>query len=564
MTLSDITMITKTNKALRFTRGLGRWMVPPASNWQRKSTGAFIASGLYWPLKLLVLDMLFMIIITVSMPFVKYSPAIAASLIGISAFFALGMVLLIINRTKSNLLDPLTHMRHWATRIRGGHLKARIPVEGQGEFGELVTDINSLSENLHNLTTDMREQVRIQTERTAEKSKSLKTLYDVATSINNARDVNELLTYFLHTFKELVHAEAASIRLITDDNQLRLVAAIGLDDEFVRRERIIPIHRCDCGTAATQGHLRCQDMNICNAISQSSSFANTNMKMMAIPLKYRGKTLGIYNLFVQDSDLIEKPELKSLLNTIGQHLGVAIAKAQLENNTRRLALMEERTMLSHELHDSLAQTLASLRFQVHFMEKALSNDTNPEAHSELNKIKTGLEKGNYELRELLSHFRAPMDKRGLIPALSEMVNTLGKETGISTYFQDQTENQTLPPDSEVQVLHILQEILSNVRKHSKARNVRVVVKAGPDGLWQIFAEDDGCGFAKNTMSRKPGESIGLSIIRERTEKLHGQLNIESDENEGTRIEIEFQAAPQLFDQNLTNLLDLHPSNKEAI
>lgn len=538
----------KTQKTIsaRLKIGISRWMVPPASSWRRKSKNAFLSAGLYWPINLLLANITLLIITTTALFFFQEYLTQIAAIQALSLIFALFLSYIVVKRTKINLLDPLTHLRYWAMRTRGGHLLARIPVpEEESEFKELAKDINSLSDSLRNLTHDMNEQVRLQTQRTAQKSHSLKILYDVATNINNSQNLDELLTQFMDTLKTLVQAKAASIRLLTTDNKLKLIASSGLDNSIVKKERLIPISRCECGSAVVNGSMKCQDIEKCGVINEQPLFNQPDMKMIAVPLKYRGKTLGIYNLFVNNSEFVERDDLNGLLTSIGQHLGVAVAKSQLENETQRLVLMEERRFLSHELHDSLAQTLASLRFQVSILNETLEQNKNTQAQQELDRLKKGLEKANSDLREMLSHFRTPMDARGLIPALQDMSLQLQKDTGISVYFQDETDEQSIPPNNEVQVLHIVQEALSNIRKHSKAQNVRLMLKVDSDNTWHALIEDDGIGIRKAKPASKPGENIGLSIMHERTNHLKGKLNIESEDGEGTRLELIFKPLPHV-------------------
>ena len=116
-------------------------------------------------------------------------------------------------------------------RMRGGNLTARLPEEGPPEFLELADDINQLSDSLRTLTKDMQEQVETQTKKAQQKSTSLEVLYDVASSINSAHNLEELLTRFLHTMKGIVKAEAATVRMLTDQGQLKMVASIGLDQK---------------------------------------------------------------------------------------------------------------------------------------------------------------------------------------------------------------------------------------------------------------------------------------------------------------------------------------------
>ena len=545
-------------------RGISSWMVPPASSWRRKSKNAFLSAGLFWPLNLL----LFSLVLMVGLTFLhliesKHHLAIATAQ-GLILPVMYYLCYQIIKRIKLNLLDPLTHMRHWAMRTRGGHLMARIPLpEDDSEFKELAKDINSLSDSLQNLTHNMKEQVRIQTQKTAQKSQSLKVLYDVATHINNSQNIEDLLTRFMGTLQKLVDAKAACIRLLTSDNQLKLIASTGLSESMIKKERLIPVSKCECGKAVINDKMKYNDVENCGKLHGQALFDEPNLKMIAVPLKHRGKTLGIYNLFVDANAVEDRDDLNGLLNSIGQHLGMAIAKSQLEKEAQRLALMEERTLLSHELHDSLAQTLASLKFQVSIINETLEQSHNTQAQSELNRLKQGLDKAYSDLRELLNHFRTPMDARGLVPALKDMSNKLQKETGIAVFFQDATDNQTLDPSHEVQVLHIVQEALSNIRKHSQAHNARVLLKVSNTGTWCIIIEDDGVGLQQFKQKNRPGENIGLLIMQERAEYLGGTISFDSEEGEGTRIELCFTPKPE-FSLFETKIEVVNPQNSEAV
>ncbi len=85
----------------------------------------------------------------------------------------------------------------------------------------------------------------------------------------------------------------------------------------------------------------------------------------------------------------------------------------------------------------------------------------------------------------------------------------------------------------------MQEALTNVRKHSDAQTVRVLLRIADNGKHYVLVEDDGQGIEEKVVSDPPGEHIGLSIMRERAARLGGTLNIESDAGEGTRVELQF-------------------------
>ncbi|MDH4273651.1 MAG: GAF domain-containing protein [Gammaproteobacteria bacterium] len=522
---------------------LSRWRIPPAAQWRHKFKSGLAASGLLWPF--LGLGLIGMLVLVVIVLWEQYPQRmhwwIAFAAMCLVAAGALVMTM--VGRVQRNLVVPLTHVRHWAARMRGGNLRARIPNPAHGEFKELASDINNLSESLFVLTREMQAEVEKQTERVAQQSNSLRVLYDVATSINGANDLDELLTQFLNTLRDLVQAEAATVRILGNDGHLHLAASIGMSCHDLPQELHVPIDRCHCGKAVRELAIQCSDVQQCERIIEAPLLPRRDLRVIAVPLQYRGEVLGVYNLFVQRDELVDNEEFTGLLTSIGKQLGIAIAKTRLEVQARRLALMEERTLLSHELHDSLAQTLASLRFQVQMLDDSMMRGNTPAVREKIKDVHAGLENANHELRELLEHFRARMDERGLIPAIRELTQRLERDTGIAVYFQDETKHQNLSPSNEVQVLHIVQEALSNARKHSKAQNVRVLLRADVSGHWHVLVEDDGEGMALTQQPAMPGEHIGLKIMQERASHLNGQLSIESEPGEGTRVELVFEAAP---------------------
>ena len=122
-----------------------------------------------------------------------------------------------------------------------------------------------------------------------------------------------------------------------------------------------------------------------------------------------------------------------------------------------------------------------------------------------------------------------------------LVERFEKQTGIAVYFQNEVKEPILSPAVEVQVLHIVQEALSNIRKHSQANNVRVLIRSDDNGNYYVLVEDDGKGIQKHDEDAGPGEHVGLSIMKERAERISGTFSIETEPGEGTRVELRFHA-----------------------
>lgn len=449
------------------------------------------------------------------------------------------VVALAVYRTEQSVLRPLQGIFRWARRMREGDLSARLPTLSAGELAPLADDLDCLCREFKRLKLDLDSQVSKQTERLAQKNASLKILYDVAASINQSRNLDELLTRFLRILKEMVNARTATVRLLSPDDKMRLVASIGLDDGVCKETDQLPVALCICGNALSRGDVLCQkDPKMCTQALGRTMFGKHEMEMITVPLKYQGKTLGAYNLFVGKPGIGDREDILELLTSIGSHLGMAVEKARLEDESRRMSLMEERTAFANELHDSLAQTLASLRFQVQVLNDIVAPEASDDANRQVLQIKNSLDEAHTELRELISHFRAPLSERGLQPSLEDLVQRFRRESGLVVLYQPKTPLPAMPVEVDMQVFRIVQESLANVRKHSKAKFVRVLTRKDGE-QYLVLVEDDGEGFRAGQLEGKPGEHVGLTIMRERARRIGGELRIESEPGEGTRVELTF-------------------------
>lgn len=446
-----------------------------------------------------------------------------------------------LNRLHRYLFVPLITMQNALYHFNQGEPGIRVGDDEAGALNEMAKDIDSVIEELADLYDDMDNRVAAQTRRLAQKTASLHILYDVANSINESRSLDELLTRFLRVLKEMVGARAATVRLTMPEGRMRIVACLGLDGQMLQEYEILPIRLCRCGIALTPGDILCEhDPEACSARQGRPMFGRDELEVFDVPLPYHEEVLGLYRLYVPKGGSPDREELMEMLAAVGRHLGMAVAKQRSDEEARRLSIIEERTALAHELHDSLAQTIASLRFQVRMLGETLEEEgACDRARVATNRIVNSVEEAHVELRELLNSFRAPIDQRGLMPAIERMVERFREETGVPVFLQSDCRQPTLSSSEETQVLRILRESLTNIRKHARAHTVRVLLRCASDD-YVLLVEDDGEGFEHASRSGRPGEHIGLSILEERARRLNGTLRIESEPGEGTRVELTFR------------------------
>ncbi|MDH3452335.1 MAG: histidine kinase, partial [Gammaproteobacteria bacterium] len=358
--------------------------------------------------------------------------AIDALIPYLSSYLSVGLIIsalllcvLVLRLVRRDFFRPLRELQQWALQIRGGTLSARIDYQTNSDFSELAQDINFIGEMFESLARKTEEQLVEHTRHITQKTRSLAVLYDIAASINVSRDLDDLLSRFLHTLTDVVGAKAAAVRLADNDSSMRLVASIGLSEHAIERERVPPAATCLCLQAAdATGILVQRSMAECRTRVGCEFFSDTRdeMAMLVVPLQYRDRTLGAYNLYLPPKNLQSMEELEELFISIGRHLGMAIAKARLDQEAQYLSIVEERTNLANELHDSLAQTLVSIGFQVRILKEILQQKDADNWAQQMQRIERTLDDANREVRTLISHFRGSIDKHGLVPSIKQAVD----------------------------------------------------------------------------------------------------------------------------------------------
>ncbi len=385
---------------------------------------------------------------------------------------------------------------------------------------------------------------------------SLQVMLEIVSKVSLAVDINEVLMRFLHTIADLTESWGGTIRLRGEDGQMYLVNSVGMDDDIVYRERVIPASSCICGNIDTDSQVffkknlsKCTEVLKRDFFNESSK-DNPGLSMIIGALTSKGKILGMFNLYVDQDKLEAYREFEELFSRLGEYVGLAIEKIRFTEEVEQMSIVEERARMANELHDSLAQTMASVRFQVRVLDDTLHEGNEESLWVNLEKIENTLDEANDELRELIAHFRAPMDEQGVISGVIRAVERFRRYSEIPIFLQRDWPDVRLPAEYELQIVRIVQESLANIRKHSSAKIVRVLLRGNKDGEYRVLVEDDGVGLRKGL--RNPGHSgehIGLSIMKDRAKRIHGTLIVESEPGEGTRVLLKFNSPHVEKDKN---------------
>jgi two-component system nitrate/nitrite sensor histidine kinase NarX len=349
-------------------------------------------------------------------------------------------------------------------------------------------------------------------------------------------EVKSLLDGFLATIIKSVGAKAGAIRLLSaNGHELHIAGAVGLPSEIFEHESDIELGCGACGKAASEGDIQSEEATFCAKRIDSRFFGEDCKRVVAVPLEFRGNLIGIFNLFYESGQEITD-ESKALLRSFAEMIGIALENARLARENRRMNLMAERQAIANEIHDSLAQNLAYGRMRMSMLQEAVRNMDELQAHKCMRDINEALDDGQRSVRELITHFRCQMDPLGLQHALQVLVNEFGERSGIALEYSNRVPDPGLPLEHELQVFHIVREVLANIATHSGATHASMqVTRKGRRYVFTI--EDNGMGI-----SGVPLEGhYGLTIMRERAQRIGAEIEVESAEGHGTQVRLSLVA-----------------------
>lgn len=438
------------------------------------------------------------------------------------------------------IILPVMRLQEGLQRVAAHEFATRLTVETRDEFGLLAEGYNRMAEELQGLYADLASRVAQKTEQLAAQNRELSALYDITAFLNVSSDVDALCQGFLRRVVEQFGAAGGSIRVMDPDGErLHLIATVGLPAYLEEDEQCIRTDACLCGQATQQ------DVVLVHDFRRVPPGGNT-APHTALPCQREGYTtvavfrimtqqavLGTFSLHLRNDRELPANDLR-LLETLGQHMGIALENLRLQAKATQLAVVEERNLVAQGLHDSIAQGLNFLNLQVQMLDAAVRDANLDEAREIVPLLRCGVEESYQDVRELLVNFRSKLESGELRPEVEQTLARFTRQTGIvpSLRYQE-AGGAPLPADQQLQVLFILQEALSNVRKHAMASRVDVTITNGRD--FELCVQDDGRGYDAREVAERSQSHVGLNIMRERAAYLLAQLELQSCPGQGTSV-----------------------------
>lgn len=432
------------------------------------------------------------------------------------------------------VIRPVDQLHSGIKRMLAADFSVRLPLESRDEFGALADGFNQMVQHLQNLYSTLEERVDSKTRSLAQRNEELGVLYETTAFLNERERLDELCSGFIQRVMTAMRADGCVIRLQGVDGGIQMIASEGVSQRFVSKENALRCGECLCGGVVLHGRsiqvsTEAPPPEMTSKLCIQEGFRSAS----AFAIEHQRQTLGLFNLYFRDERVFTDQEM-ALLETLGKHLGVAVENVRLRAREREAAVYEERNLLAQELHDSIAQGLAFLNIQTQLLQDSLKKLAIDEAGQVAEQIRQGVQESYDDVRELLVHFRTRVSHADIDTAIVMVLERFELQSGVKADFEHTGSLMRIAEDEGIQVLHIVQEALANVRKHAQARHVRLAIDHDRTQI-RIRIEDDGIGF--DPAQALPDKHIGLRIMKERAARIGGQLNVTSAPGRGTCLSL---------------------------
>ena len=353
-----------------------------------------------------------------------------------------------------------------------------------------------------------------------QRNATARALHRVSVAITALADLDQVVQAVVDQARLLLGADVALLLLAGADGELLLRAASG-PPAAIDRQGGLP------GTDA----LRFVD----------PAFVRVQL---AAPLQRGGQTIGLLFVGCGEARSFDVDDVETL-SSLANQAAIALENARLQGRLRELAVVAERERIAREMHDGLAQVLGYVNTKSQAVESLLASGRTAEARVQLGELASAARSVYVDVREAILGLRSPIRPEvGLVGAIEEYAGRFAEASKLAVIVEatDDARALDLAPDVEAQVFRIVQESLTNVRKHAAAGRAEIVVGIEDDALVVTLA-DDGRGFEAVANGADDWPHYGLQAMRERAATIGGSVEWTARNGGGAVVRIVVPGVP---------------------
>lgn len=427
--------------------------------------------------------------------------------------------------TRRNILLPLTNLGAVARRIGGGNLAEPVPSLGEDELGQLARTLEAMRLEIA-AAQELLEQ------RVGQRTYELSAAFEFSQEIVRQLDLSQLLDSVVRRASDLLQGQAAALCMLQENGRsLSLVASSGVFDNHIglrqsaQRGIALPV--------VQQGETVVVEGGCANCV-YLRQFPDASC--IAAPLQVGGQCLGALCV-VHSQGRVDCEESRAL-TLLANAAAIAIDNARLVEASHKQAeenaSLAERQRLAADLHDNLAQTLGAINLKTGMVEALITGGQNEVAVSRVKEMQTAVKGAYTQVRMALTGLSRPLPDEGeLAQKLQSCVEAFEAQSNLAADLSIYDLSALdLGPVTQKQALHIVNEALTNIRCHARARQVQIAVTRTDDRA-RFTITDDGQGF--DPQANHGDHHLGLTIMKARAERSGGRLTIQSTPGQGTCI-----------------------------
>ncbi|PLW70750.1 histidine kinase [Pseudohalioglobus lutimaris] len=429
----------------------------------------------------------------------------------VSIILIIFIVLYLIMRADSNFVVPLRKLLKAAEAVERGNLGHRVTVYPENELGVLAASFNTMTASLEAQYRTLEKQVEERTRELHRSNQALYFLYKTSREVASSPYDERLLRVFLAELQKVSNVEKINLCVNAEPNYPNY-EYLGTD------------------TAATD---YCDgDCNIC-ALPPAQP-ANPHAPGLSLPIGSRSDNYGFLYVKPHNGEKL-LPWQSQLLKTVAETLSTSFAFHRNLGQEHRLMLLEERSTIARELHDSLAQSLSYMKLETARLKKLISKDSQPHLIEEaIEDLQEGINAAYKHLRELLVTFRVKLDSPNLRSALEHAVQEFNELSAAEITLDYKIDGAGLGPNGDIHVLHVIREAINNAVKHAAAGRISLRCERNQNGDCIFTVDDDGVGIPERP---EKAHHYGLYTMRERAQRLGGMLHFSVRDCGGTRVQL---------------------------
>lgn len=438
-----------------------------------------------------------------------------------------------------NIANPIVDLAKTASNISKGNLENIADESRDDEVGALARAFNSMTSQLRDSINSLELRVKERTrdyqaanDALTHRALQLETSAQVGRQITSILDIDVLLNRIVELIQSAFGYYHVQIFLLEKDaNQLIMGAGSGSDNI---QHRLIGLDTPSLNSAAAQTG-RTQ---LVSDVRESTNFLFDNQLVetrseLVVPLRVGDRVIGTLDVHASRTNAFTEEDTL-VIQSLGDQIAVAIENARLYDQSKDIAVLEERNRLARELHDSVTQSLYSLVLFTEGWKRMIRTDGVDKFEEYLSRTGEIAEQSLKEMRLLILELRPPaLEQEGLVGALQKRLDAVEQRVGINArvVMEDFIE---IPAPVEEELYRIAQEALNNSLKHAKATRVTVRIFIEED-MVILEVNDDGVGFQPLSAEAKGG--MGLLNMKERAKRAGGSLSIHSENALGTIIQV---------------------------